>query len=72
MRRPLVVSWRTAVSKTTFVTMALELSFPRLPMLVTQCYTNKYNENKISVPFTNQFWVVTGLENFIRVNVQPK
>lgn len=31
--RPLVVSLRNAVSKTTFVTMPVELSFPRLPML---------------------------------------
>lgn len=31
--RPLVVSLRYAVSKTTLVTKAVELSFPRLPML---------------------------------------
>jgi hypothetical protein len=34
--RPFVVSRRNAVSKTTFVTMPVELSFPRLPMLISR------------------------------------
>lgn len=42
---PLVVSLRTAVSKITFVTMPVELFFPRLPMLKNKVELEKGRNN---------------------------
>jgi len=58
---PLVVSLRTAVSKITFVTMPVELSFPRLPMLKNKEELKKgknYFTQK-SVPETDTIFIFT-------------
>lgn len=53
---PLVVSLRTAVSKITFVTMPVELSFPRLPMLKNKVVRKRYKQlySKKGVPETDK------------------